>query len=47
MFDTRLRTLRQEKKITQAELAKEMNIDADDSLTKDELFAVIKANKNG
>ena len=29
------------------ELAKEMNIDADDSLTKDELFAVIKANKNG
>lgn len=29
------------------ELAKEMNIDADDSLIKDELFAVIKANKNG
>lgn len=29
------------------ELAKEMNIDVDDSLTKDELFAVIKANKNG
>ena len=29
------------------ELAKEMNIDADDSLTKDELLAVIKANKNG
>ena len=26
MFDTRLRTLRQEKKITQAELAKEMNV---------------------
>lgn len=29
------------------ELAKELNIDADDSLTKDELLAVIKANKNG
>lgn len=29
------------------ELAKEMNIDADDSLTKDELLAVIKADKNG